>query len=294
MPNAETIRLEAPGASAEIALMGAEPWSWRVGSRELLWQGDPAHWARRAPILFPVVGASVGGSVRVGHQSYPMPQHGFARDSRFTIVEQNADSVHLHLGESDETWKHYPFRFALDVKAMLDSRSLTLVFEVTNADTSDMPYSVGFHPAFPWPFDGGERQDYRVEFESEEKPDIPDVASGGLLRPGDRKLPLDGRALPLDPNLFDEALCLLDAHSQELRFVAPSGAAITMTLEDFPHIALWTKRDAPFLSLEAWTGHADWEGFGGELSERASINLLPLGHTLRHAVKLTWAEPAGG
>ena len=55
----------ADGTSARIARNGAEPVSWQVAGREYLWSGDPVHWNRHAPWLFPVVGASSGGMVRV-------------------------------------------------------------------------------------------------------------------------------------------------------------------------------------------------------------------------------------
>src|SRR3712207_753049 len=137
----ESVLLEAGEASARIALHGAEPVSWRVGGRELIWRGHPAPSARHAPILFPVVGASAGGVVRVGAQTYDMPQHGFARDSLFTKMEQERDSVRLRLLESDETWQHFPFRFVLDVTVSLQDDSLGLLFEIMNTDTSDMPYA---------------------------------------------------------------------------------------------------------------------------------------------------------
>ena len=291
----ETVRIQSGDASAELALIGAEPQSWQVGDRDLLWRGDPAHWERRAPLLFPVVGASAGGVVRVGHQDYPMPRHGFARDSLFTIRERTEDSVRLQLKESDETWTHYPFRFVLDVTAVITENTFEFGFEVRNTDTSDMPYSFGFHPAFPWPFDGGAREKYGVAFEAEERPQVPEITADGLIGRTSRAVPFDGRRLPLDPQMFTEALCFLNAHSQSLRFVAPSGAAIGMTVENIPHFALWTKPDAPFLSLEAWTGHADPEGFEGELFDRPSIIRLPMGHAMRHLVTLTWrqAEQAG-
>ena len=69
-----------------------------------------------------------------------------------------------------------------------------------------------------------------------------------------------------------------------------SGEAIEMAVEDFPHLALWTRPTAPFLSLEAWTGHADWAGFSGELRERNTIRLLAPGSSARHAVTLSWRE----
>jgi galactose mutarotase-like enzyme len=275
------LRLEADGASASIALLGAEPVSWRVGERELIWTGDPAHWARHAPILFPVVGASAGGSVRVGPQSYPMPQHGFARDSLFTVVEQNEDSASLRLIESDETWKHYPFRFVLEVGVALAPDSLTLAFEITNTDTSDMPYAVGFHPAFPWPFDSKGQEGHAVEFDQKENPEVAGITKDGLLREG-------GRRLPLDPQMFTEALVFLDAKSRSMRFRSPTGGSIELEIGDFPHLALWTKPDAPFLSMEAWTGHADPDGFTGDLFQRPSMRVLHSGHAARHVLTLRW------
>lgn len=286
MPDEDVIEIAAAGMTATIALNGAEPLSWRVDGRELLWHGDPAHWHRRAPILFPVVGASAGGTVRVGPQDYRMPKHGFARDSRFDLREREGGAARLRLVENDETWTHYPFRFALEVMIGLDESGLSLAFEVTNTDTSDMPYALGFHPAFPWPFDGGEREDYAVVFEVPENPDIPAITREGLLRPGGQTLPLEGARLRLDPALFQEALVFLDARSRVMRFTAPSGAAIGMMVEDFPHLAVWSKPEAPFLSLECWTGHAEREGFSGDLFERASMTVLPMGHTMRHAVTL--------
>ncbi len=42
-----------------------------------------------------------------------------------------------------------------------------------------------------------------------------------------------------------------------------------MTVEDFPHFAVWSKRGAPFVSLEAWTGHGDPDGFDGDIHGKA-------------------------
>ena len=288
LPSPEVLRLEADGASAAVALLGAEPVSWRVVGRELIWNGDPAHWPRHAPILFPVVGASAGGVVRVGPQTYPMPQHGFARDSMFAVVESGRDFAHLRLTDSDETWRHYPFRFVLDVTVTVHRDSLGIVFMVTNTDTSDMPYAIGFHPAFPWPFDADGRDGHTVVFERDEDPQVRGITKEGLLREGGRRLPLEGRRLALDPALFTEALVLLDAKSRSFRFHSLSGAAIELEVNDFPHLALWTKPDAPFLSLEAWTGHADPEGFSGSLFERPSMRQLHVGHEAHHSVMLRW------
>ncbi|UHC18834.1 aldose 1-epimerase family protein [Methylobacterium currus] len=285
----DTVEIRHRDTKARLALTGAEPVSWRVGGTEYLWSGDPAHWNRHAPWLFPVVGASAGGAVTVAGRAYPMAQHGFARDSRFTVVAQAEDSVTLRLTDTPDTRTHYPFAFRLDITATVRDGVLAFACEVHNPGPEPLPYGLGFHPAFPWPFAGGERAaggGYAVRFEHPERPAVPEVGPGGLLVRSERPLPLDGDTLPLDPEMFTEALVFLDARSRAMRFTAPSGAAIALEAEDFPHLAVWTRPTAPFLSLECWTGHADWAGFTGELAERDSQRLLAPGARARHGVTL--------
>lgn len=279
------------GTQATIAVDGAEPVSWQVAGREYLWSGDPAHWNRHAPWLFPVVGASTGGAVQVGARAYPMPQHGFARDLPFTVIERAGDSVRLRLADSAETRVHYPYAFRLDITTRVGPGRLAFEIEVENTDALPLPYGLGFHPAFPWPFAGGTRAadgGYAVRFEHPERPFALEVGPGGLLLRAERPIPLEGETLPLDPAIFTEALVFRDAASRWLRFTGPAGEAIRMDVSDFPHLAVWTKPTAPFLSLECWTGHADWAGFAGDLTDRDSQRLLAPGALARHGVTLSF------
>lgn len=278
----------ADGTTAALSLHGAEPISWRVAGREYLWSGDPEHWSRHAPWLFPVVGASVDGRVTIDGTAYPMAQHGFARDMPFRVVARDADAVTLRLEDGPETRAHYPFAFRLDVAARVRAAGLDLDLTVANTGDVSLPYALGFHPAFPWPFAGGARAGggYAVAFEHAERPFAPQVGPGGLLLRDEQPLPLDGHTLPLDPAIFTEALVFRNARSRLMRFTGPGGTAIRMEVEDFPHLAVWTKPTAPFLSLECWTGHADWAGFSGELAERDSQRPLAPGAQARHAIRL--------
>lgn len=287
----ERIELAAGDARATIALRGAEPVSWTVGGRELLWRGDPAHWAYHAPILFPLVGASKSGVIRVGGKDHPMPQHGFARTSTFTLEERSEDRVRLVLMDSKETLAAYPYRFALAVTVTLSPTSLTQDFTVTNRGEDIMAYGLGIHPAFPWPLDGDGRDGHRVVFDKPEIPKVPEVAAGGLLSRESRRIPLQDAVLPLSPELFTEALVFLDAQSHGFAFTAPSGASIRLSTDELPHLAVWSKPDAPFLSLEAWSAHADWEDASGKLSDRASMTFLKPGETAGHRAEMTWTPP---
>ena len=60
---------------------------------EYLWQGDPAYWGRRSPVLFPIVGSVWEGRYRVDGQEYRLGQHGFARDMDFQVTYKDDDGI---------------------------------------------------------------------------------------------------------------------------------------------------------------------------------------------------------
>lgn len=94
--NQETVQIFGDGVLAEIALMGAELQVLKTkGGRNVLWQKDDIHWNRVAPNLFPIVGRLKGDSYTLGGASYSMRQHGFARDQKFVVEEQDESSVLL-------------------------------------------------------------------------------------------------------------------------------------------------------------------------------------------------------
>ena len=125
-----------------------------------------------------------------------------------------------------------------------------------------------------------------VQFEKAERPQVPELAPGGLIRSTTRPVPLCGRNLPLSDALFDrDALCFLDCASRSLTFVDASGASITMEYEDFQHVGLWTRPGAPFLCLEPWTGYSDPDGFTGDLFEKPSMRVLEPGEQARHEAR---------
>src|ERR1700738_1355035 len=81
------IALSSAELNVEVNPLGAQLSVLRDASgHELLWNGDPAVWAGRAPLLFPIVGTLAGGSYRVGSKVYSLPRHGFARVRPFDIV----------------------------------------------------------------------------------------------------------------------------------------------------------------------------------------------------------------
>ena len=88
----------------------------------------------------------------------------------------------------------------------------------------------------------------------------------------------------------DDASARPDPHSlarpDQVR-VTHVGLRLRVDLEDFPHLALWARPPAPFLCIEAWTGHGDPVGFAGELADKPSMRLLPPGATARHTARFS-------
>lgn len=270
-----------------LALRGAEPRAWSVGDLELLWQADPAAWAQTAPVLFPVVGWTRNGEVRHRGQTYPLGLHGFAAGRDFAVVEQGDNFARLRLEADAGTRAHYPFEFRLDAAYQLEEGALVWALEATNLGAEPMPYALGLHPGLCWPLASSEAV-HSFVFDAPERAEVPVIAPGGLFSDERRAVPLEGRRLALTPELMgQEALCFLDIASRGAVFDNGAGLRLRVDLEDFPHLALWARPPAPFLCIEAWTGHGDPVGFAGELADKPSMRLLPPGATARHTARFS-------
>ncbi len=263
-----------------------------VGDLDLLWAPDPAIWAQTAPLLFPVVGWTRNGEARHRGRTYPLGLHGFAARKNFSVVEQGGDFARLRLEADEETRALYPFDFRLDAVYRLEREALAWTLEATNPGPEPMPYALGLHPGFRWPLGGSERP-HAFVFDEAERAEVPVIAPGGLFSPARRAIPVDGRRLALTPELLaQEALCFLDLASRGAVFDNGAGARLRVDLDDFPHLALWARPPAPFLCIEAWTGHGDPVGFAGELSDKPSMRLLAPGATARHSARFSLENQA--
>lgn len=284
----DSIVLKSEGAEAQVSALGAELTRWRVDGRDLLWSADPRWWERTAPVLFPIVGWARDGRIMVDGRRRPMGVHGFAAARPFAVKAAGEDHARLTLRDDEASRDVYPFAFRLTLDYRLKGVCLAMTGEVENRGDRPMPYAFGFHPGFVWPL-SGERDGHAVLFDREERPDVPVIAPGGLFGEERWPVPLAGRRLPLSDALFArEALCFLNAASRTLRYEAPDGSGLRFDLFDCPHLALWSKPGALFLSVEAWTGHGDPVGFDGELKDKPSMRLLAPGEVARHGMTVTF------
>ena len=102
-------------------------------------------------MLFPIVGRLKNDQLRHRGKTYPMTQHGFARDHRFDWLAQGTNSCKLVLTDEEATRARYPFAFRLEITYAVIIADLKVAFDITNTGDENLPASIGAHPAFNWP-----------------------------------------------------------------------------------------------------------------------------------------------
>lgn len=270
-------------SKVEISLLGAEIRRWGSAGRELIWSGDSQFWSGTAPILFPICGSLRDGKTQIDGIERRMETHGFALTSLFSVSEKADDSVSLVLASDDATRAVFPYDFQLTVTVGLTEGGLRQTVDVKNTGSRPMPFSVGIHPAFVFADGRGE-----VQFSHDEAAEIPLVRNKlvtGESKPSGVK---DGRIFIDTRESFDlGALCFFDANSNSLEFRDSAGQGMRVDVGGFPHLILWAARGAPFLSVEAWTGHGDSQDFSGDFDERRSTRFVDPGETHRYFAEFT-------
>ncbi|KRC79916.1 aldose 1-epimerase family protein [Sphingomonas sp. Root241] len=284
------IEIASAGLHAAISPLGAELSSLRVADgRELMTDADPAFWAGRAPLLFPIVGRLMGDKYRLDGEEYPLPQHGFARRQRFALTEQAANRVVFRLSDNDETRAVYPFAFTLDAAFTFIGATLATDITVTNTGDRDMPASFGFHPAFAWPLPFGRpRADHRIVFEKQEPAELSAIVPGGWIAPETWPSPLDGRELKLADELFARDALVWDSlESRSLRYDGGEGRGLEIGFVGMPKLGIWTKPGARFVCIEPWHGIADRQGFDGEIWDKPGILRFAPGEARTFSMQVT-------
>lgn len=277
MDRPSEITLHGAQLAATISSHGAELRQLSdAEGRQLQWDGDPAVWRGRAPILFPVIGALRDGRYTLDGARYDMPKHGFARDSSFAVIAHDDSAATFRLAANDATRAIYPFEFQLDVTFAIAGATLSVSAEIRNLGRGDMPASFGFHPALRWPLPYGQpRSDHRILFPKAEPAPIRRIDADGLLRPDTLPTPVNGNLLTLDDALFvDDAIIFDRLSSRSVTYGASQAARIEMTFTDFPTLGVWTKPGAGFLCIEPWYGIADPIGFDGDIREKPGIFMV--------------------
>ncbi|MBJ6123954.1 aldose 1-epimerase family protein [Microvirga splendida] len=288
-----SVTISSPQLRAEVSAHGAELIRLQDDQgRDWLWDGNPAFWTGRSPLLFPIVGRVRNDRIRVGGLEYELPRHGFARTSRFEIEEANPSQCRFRLSSSEATLQRYPFPFRLDVSYAVEGATLNITAAVANTGSAGMPVSFGFHPAFRWPLPyGAPREAHEIRFEQEETTPIRRPIEG-LLRRDAEPSPVQGHVLALRDRLFEaDALVFDQPRSRSVEYGADGGASLRVDFPGMPHLGIWTKPGAGFICIEPWQGHADPQDFAGDFSDKPGSVAVQPGETRLFSMTVTLKPP---
>jgi len=288
---ADWIWLRSDDWTAAIDPQGAQLSVLRdARGNDLLWNGDPAFWAGRAPILFPIVGALNGGHYRWCGQRYALSRHGFARGHRFEVLRSGERGALLRLAADVHSRKIYPFAFQLDAEFRLEGSALQIELTARNIGDVPMPASLGLHPAFRWPLPyGAARAAHFIQFAFDEPAPIRRLDGQGLLTDAAHPTPVRDRRLVLDDALFSDDVIIFDRLvSRQLSYGADDGPRIEVAFAGASHLGLWTKPGAGFICIEPWRGVADPVGFEGEFTQKPGLFTVPPDSTRSLQMQLNW------
>ena len=273
----DTLKITVADYGAELkSLTGAD-------GTEYLFNGDPKWWKYTSPVLFPFVGKLVNNKYRAEGQEFSLPQHGFARTTNFECILEDTDEISFRLNWNEETLKVYPYKFALEISYILKKNTVAVIWVVKNIDNKPIYFSIGAHPALKCPIVDGENfDDCYLKFNKVEKSARLLLSSTGNLS-RDRVQTIDGDTLNLNYELFKgDALVFDDLKSDEITICSKkSSKSITLQAKGFPFWGIWTPSQggAPFICIEPWQGHADFEDFSGDITQKDGIHKVEVGQS---------------
>ena len=261
--------------TASFHVRGAELASLKKAEQEYVWQAHPEHWARHAPVLFPIVGKLKDNTYLLKGAKYEMGQHGFARDQEFEVVSHDAETIVFALKATEETLKLYPFRFELRIEYSLSGSSLQIAYQVQNTGREAMPFSIGAHPAFNCPLTAEEqRSDYWLSFPQHETFMTHRLISGNFS--GVSEKVGAGNELRITDQLFDQdALVFKGLKSTSVSLQSSKQKWLTFYFEGFPYLGIWSKSArSPFICIEPWYGLADHKDHNQDIYQKEGILML--------------------
>ena len=269
--------------SIQIDSHGAELKSLKKLSTgaEYMWCGDAKYWGRTSPVLFPFVGGLKNKEYRTKGNTYPMGQHGFARDMEFEFLSGSEDEIWFVLKSNDETLAKYPYEFILKLGYKISGNQVEVLWQVENPGSETLPFSIGGHPAFNCPIDENTRQsDYFVSFHDTDEVISSRIGEQGLVTECMDVYGLTDGKLALTDNLFDhDALVIEENQTDEVSLCRKDGTPYLTVKMEAPLFGVWSPpgKQAPFVCIEPWYGRCDNEYFDGTLEEREWGNTIQPG-----------------
>ncbi len=281
---AEQVKITNKNLSALINFRGAELVSLKDKEKEFIWQGDPNFWASHAPILFPFCGALLYDSYLLNGKKYNMPKHGYAKKVDFSLVEKSQNSVTFVLSDDQSSKEIFPFEFDLFVKYTLTD-CLTIEYIVLNKGSEKMYFTLGSHEGYALK---GNFSDYSILFS--EKENLKAITlDGSYITDGYTDLGMTDRLNLNYEHFYLDALVFKDIKSKRITLTHnKSGEILSVDIdENFKHLLLWTKPNAPYICIEPWISLPDNINSNQDITKKPDVCVLDVKEkkTFTHIIK---------
>lgn len=256
---------------------------------QYMYQGDSEYWSGKNPTLFPIVGSTFTKTYEAKGKTYSMKNHGIIRYATLKCTHKEDTSITFTLDADEETLKVYPYNFHYEITYTLKENTLEVVYNITNNDEEEMPFGFGLHPAFKVPLHEDEIfEEYTIRFEKEEK------MQQIVFDPNKQKASklVDVKLSEWQLNYDDiekyETLVYQKFSSSFVTLLGKRGNGVKVSCAGYPFLAIWTaKARAPFLCIEPWYSHDDYDDIKVDFKDREGMIILQPNETFSPSYTIT-------
>ncbi len=287
----EIITIKNEYLEVKISTLGAEIQSIKYNGEEKIFD-DPSIWNGHAPVLFPICGGVLNDEYKLNGKTYTIAKHGFSRRSEFEVASNEQTSATFLLTPNGETKKSYPFDYEFRVFFKLNANKLETYYMVENKSNEKMYCNVGCHEAYAL---SSKIEDYFVEFENLDEIDNNLLTLNGLLH--DKiTYKLDNGKLPLNYDYFvgepykegtvKDSIIVENIKTKRINLLKGDKVELSVYFNDFNHLVIWTKNNAPYIALEPWSGLPDFTDADGNIENKKYIDVIDenSGKTFYHSI----------
>ena len=201
-----------------------------------------------------------------------MGQHGFARDMEFEKINDNS----YVLKYNEKTLEKYPYKFELQISYETTENSVITRYCVKNLDDKRIAFGLGAHPAYKCNYSN---EKYYFKFEKvEDEVKIYELQDGLISNKKIAKEQyINKDRIYLKQNTFEkDAIIMKNLKSEKISLYENNNKLLEFSFKGFPYLAIWSKKDAPFVCIEPWFNTADQIDSTGNFEEKEDLIELEL------------------
>jgi len=156
------IVLKSPDSNSIVKIENGELISYKISNEEIMHQKGQSGWRNTDTEMFPIIGPTEANNfvVSTPKGNYNQDQHGLLRELHYSpenITENSGSFIKKYAAytaienskfpeKSPVKLLSWPYNFSFKKVFVLTNTSLTISFEVDAKE--DMPFMLGYHPAF--------------------------------------------------------------------------------------------------------------------------------------------------